>query len=78
MDVFNLLFGKKGQLTIIGFILFFVMLLLYVVFLPAINEVINIALPYADTMTTLMLSFTPFILFVAIIGSLMIYLRPQY
>jgi len=75
IQLFN---NNKGQLTIIGFILFFVMLILYAVFLPAINEVINVALPYADTMTTLMLSFVPFLLLIAIIGSLMIYLRPQY
>lgn len=69
---------KRGQLTIIGFILFFLMLVIYTAFLPAINDVINEALPYADTSTTMLLGLTPFIIFIAIIASLMIYLRPQY
>lgn len=67
----------KGQMTIIGVMMGFVALVVYAAFLPAINDVIDDILPEVDAMTGLVVRLIPFVLVIAIIGSIILYMRPQ-
>jgi len=70
--------NKKGQLTMIGLIFFFILLVVFVAFLPAINIVIQEAIPNLDDMSVMILNFVPLIIVLVIIASLMVYTRPSY
>ena len=69
---------KQGQMTIIGLIFFFILLVMFVALLPAINDVIATALPELDDMEAMMIQFIPLITILVIIASLLVYSRPTY
>jgi len=60
--------NKKG-VTVIGIIMSFIALLIYVAFLPTILALISTALPYltGDPMTTMIISLFPLILLLMVI-----------
>lgn len=67
----------KGQFTIIGIIMVFVALIVFVGFLPALNTIIANGTAEADPVSALMLRLIPFLIVIAIIGSIFVYMRPQ-
>jgi hypothetical protein len=70
--------SKTGQVTMVGLIFFFILIVMYTALLPAINTVIATALPELDDMSALILQFTPLIITLVIIASFLTYGRPSY
>lgn len=63
--------NKKGGLTIVGLVLAFATLVVYVALLPALIDIINTATgtPGLDTMTILIISLFPFMIIIMILVS---------
>jgi uncharacterized membrane protein len=59
--------NKKGGFTIVGLILTFVTLAIYVGFLPALNEIISTAIPELDSMSATIISLIPMVMLIMII-----------
>ena len=63
--------NRKGGFNVVGLLLAFVMLLIYVALLPAITEIINEALPYLDSMTQMIIQLFPLVILIMIMVSTM-------
>jgi uncharacterized membrane protein YkvI len=61
--------NKKGGFNIVGLLLTFVMLLIYVALLPAITELISDALPHLDSMSQMVIQLFPLVILIMIIVS---------
>lgn len=70
--------NKKGELSIVGMILTVITLIIYVAFLPIINEIISTALPDLDTMGQLIIAIIPTVMLLMIIVAMIQYGRGTY
>jgi hypothetical protein len=57
----------NGQLMAFKVLMFFIALIIFVTFLPAINSVVTTGIASADSMTTIIFQVTPFILLLALL-----------
>ncbi|GEM_PF-6549915 len=71
--------GKKGAFSIIGLVMTFVSLVVYVALLPVILELIEDATANAglDTATELVISLFPFLILIMIVVGMVYYAMPQ-
>lgn len=70
--------NDKAQMTFIAIIMVFMMLIVFSVFLPEINSVIDDATPDLDARSSTLLTLIPFFLVLGILLSVLTYSRPQY
>lgn len=74
----KLLTNKKGAFSIVGLLMSIITLIVYVGFLPTINEVITAALPELDTMTAFVIQLIPLIMLIMIIVGVVTSGKPEY
>lgn len=70
--------NKKGAFSITGLIMGVITLIIYVAFLPVINEVIAVAIPELNNMEALIISLFPLVLLLMIIVGVISYGKPDY
>ena len=61
--------NRKGGFNMVGLLMSFVMLLIYVALLPAIQELITGALPNLDSMSQMIIQLFPLVILIMIIVS---------
>jgi len=61
--------NRKGGFNMVGLLMSFVMLLIYVALLPAIQELITGALPNLDSMSQMIIRLFPLVILIMIIVS---------
>jgi len=59
--------NKKAGFSVVGLIMTFITLVVYVAFLPAINDIISDALPSLDSMSALIIQLFPLMILLMII-----------
>lgn len=69
--------GLSGQFTVIGLMVVFVTLIVYVAIYPALNEIIQTNLSQFDPTTQLIIKLIPFFLLLAIILTVVFYVVPH-
>ena len=71
---------RKGQMSINTLIMIVILLIVYLAFLPVINEAISSAIDSGsmDPATTLIVQMIPFMLAIMIIATITLYGRAQY
>lgn len=69
---------KKGQITVISIITLFITLIVFSVFLPQINTVLDDLIGQVDATSGFLLSLIPLMMALGIIMSLQAYSQPQY
>lgn len=70
--------NDKGQMTFIAILVVFMMLIVFSIFLPEINIVIDETTPELDARSSALLNLIPFFLVLGILMSVFTYSRPQY
>ena len=70
--------GKKGQITVISIITLFITLLVFSVFLPQINTVLDTLIGQVDATSGFLLALIPLMCILGIFMSLQSYSQPQY
>lgn len=69
---------KKGQITVISIITLFITLIVFSVFLPQINTVLDDLIGQVDATSGFLLALIPLMIVLGIIMSLQQYSQPQY
>jgi len=70
---------RKGQLTIIGLISVFLLIIVFIALQPAINRVIQVAQNATnDSTEDLLLGLIPLIIIAMLISSIVLYLTPTF
>ena len=62
--------NKKGQITLDGLMMGFMLIIVYVALLPTLNDFISIGLGVSTGMTTVLLTLIPLFILIAIIRSI--------
>jgi len=70
--------GNKGQITVVSIITLFVTLLVFMVFLPQINTVLDTLIGQVDATSGFLLALIPLMVVLGIVMSLQAYSQPQY
>lgn len=70
--------SNTGQMSLVGIVSAFISLVVYVALLPAINDVINDALPELGSMEQTIIQLIPLILLLTIIMGIIIYGTPHW
>ena len=70
--------NNKGQMTIIGLLSIFILLVVYGAFLPTINTEIANALPHLSGASALLLQMFNLFVVVAILSTIMIFVQVRY